>query len=75
MRREKEKRVVYYSDPLNEEFSEAQIKPRVIDGAYCYAHGRLWDLCSLVIQNACQGTVPADEVSAEICGPGKTEKI
>lgn len=47
----KEKRVIYYSDPLNEEFSEARIAPRVIDGNYRYAHGRLWDTASLVIQN------------------------
>lgn len=55
MRRERErnneKRVIYYSDPLNEEFSDAQIKPRVIDGNYRYTHGCLWDISSHIIQN------------------------
>ena len=51
MKRQKEKRVIYYSDPLNEEFSDARINPRVIDGSYRYFHGRLWDLGSLLIQN------------------------
>ena len=27
----KEKRIIYYSDELNDEFSEAEITPRVID--------------------------------------------
>lgn len=43
--------VIYYTDELNEEFSEARITPRVIDGSYRYFHGKLWDICSLVIQN------------------------
>ncbi len=47
----KTKQVVYYSDPLNEEFSRAKITPRVIDGNYRYTHGRIWDKASLVIQN------------------------
>lgn len=46
-----EKKVIYYTDELNEEFSEAQITPRVIDKDFPYFHNRIWDLCSLVIQN------------------------
>ncbi len=51
MKKENEKRVIYYSDPLNEEFSEARITPRTIDKDFAYFHGPLWDLSSLVIQN------------------------
>lgn len=46
-----EKKVIYYTDELNEEFSEAQITPRVIDKSFPYFHNRLWDFCSLLIQN------------------------
>ncbi len=49
--RSDEKRVIYYSDELNEEFSEAQITPRVVDHDFPYFHGKIWDLCSLVTQN------------------------
>lgn len=51
MKKESVREVIYYSDPLNEEFSKAKITPRVIDGNYRYFHGPLWDFCSLVIQN------------------------
>lgn len=34
----KETPVIYYTDELNDEFSEAQITPRVIDGSYSYSH-------------------------------------
>ena len=44
-------KVIYYSDELNDEFSEAQITPRVIDKDFRYFHNKLWDICSLVIQN------------------------
>lgn len=47
----KEKRTIYYSDELHEEFSEAEITPRRIDENYPYFHGKLWDFCSLLIQN------------------------
>ena len=46
-----EKKVIYYTDELNEEFSEAQITPRVIDKDFPYFHNRIWDICSLAIQN------------------------
>ncbi|MCM1057167.1 MAG: 1-acyl-sn-glycerol-3-phosphate acyltransferase [Firmicutes bacterium] len=44
-------KVIYYRDELNEEFSEAQIVPRVIDKDFRYFHGKLWNLCSLAVQN------------------------
>ncbi len=47
----KEKKVIYYTDELNQEFSEAEITPRVIDRNFRYFHGRLWDFCSLAVQN------------------------
>lgn len=47
----KEKKVIYYTDELNDEFSAAQVTPRVIDREYRYFRGRLWDFCSLVVQN------------------------
>lgn len=47
----KEKQIIYYTDELNEEFSKAQITPRVIDKNYDYFHNRLWDFCSRVVQN------------------------
>lgn len=46
------RKVIYYSDELNEEFSTAQITPRVVDRNFHYFHGRLWDFCSLSVQNA-----------------------
>jgi len=46
-----EKKVIYYTDELNEEFSKAQIVPRVIDGNFAYFHGPVWDVCSVLIQN------------------------
>lgn len=45
------RKVIYYSDELNEEFSEAQITPRVVDRNFRYFHGRIWNLCSLAVQN------------------------
>ena len=49
--RKMSKRIIYYTDELNDEFSEAQIKARVIDKDFRYFHGRIWDFCSLVLQN------------------------
>jgi len=46
-----ERKVIYYSDELNDEFSSAQITPRVVDRNFRYFHGRQWDLCSLAVQN------------------------
>lgn len=49
--RMEDKKIIYYTDELNDEFSEAQITPRVIDKNFPYFHGKVWDFCSLVIQN------------------------
>lgn len=51
MKRKDEKVVIYYTDERNQEFSRARIRPRVIDGSYRYLHGRVWELCSLALQN------------------------
>ena len=47
-----EQRTIYYSDELNDEFSGAQITPKVINKDYVYIHkNHLWDMASAVIQN------------------------
>lgn len=45
------RKVIYYQDELNDEFSTAKIEPRVIDENYKYKHGVLWDICSYIMQN------------------------
>ena len=45
------KKIIYYNDELNDEFSKAEIKPRIIDEKYNYNKNPLWDFCSLIIQN------------------------
>lgn len=45
------KKVIYYKDELNDEFSGAKITPRVIDENYKYTHNFLWDFCSWIFQN------------------------
>ncbi|MBR2786599.1 MAG: 1-acyl-sn-glycerol-3-phosphate acyltransferase [Clostridia bacterium] len=47
----KNKKVIYYNDELNDEFSTAQITPRRIDENYKYKHGSFWNVCSWAIQN------------------------
>lgn len=47
----KEKKIIYYSDELNDEFSSAKITPRVIDENYKYKIGKIWDFFSYIIQN------------------------
>ncbi len=47
----KNKKVIYYNDELNDEFSNAKIIPRKIDENYKYKHNKIWDFCSWVIQN------------------------
>lgn len=47
----KEKKIIYYEDELNDEFSTAKIIPRVIDEKYKYEHNILWNLASYVLQN------------------------
>lgn len=48
-----EKKVIYYSDELNDEFSEAKIEPRIIDEKYKYIHQKeaLWNVSSYIFQN------------------------
>ena len=44
--------VIYYKDELNDEFSEAKIIPRKIDGKYVYIHKNpIWKFCAFVVQN------------------------
>ncbi len=38
----KDPRVIYYSDELNDEFSDAVITPKTIDGSWVYCHDSLW---------------------------------
>lgn len=48
----KEQRIVYYQDELNDEFSGADITPRVIDEHYVYLHKNpMWNIGSLLVQN------------------------
>ena len=48
----KSKQVYYYKDELNDEFSGAEITPRIIDENYKYIHKNpLWDFCSFLLQN------------------------
>ena len=45
------KKIIYYEDELNDEFSEAKIEPRIIDENYKYEHGAFWETCSYLVQN------------------------
>ena len=48
----KSKQIYYYKDELNDEFSGAEITPRIIDENYKYIHRNpLWDFCSFLLQN------------------------
>lgn len=52
MKKENEKKIVYYQDEQNDEFSEAKITPRVIDQNYVYLHkSKVWNLCAFLAQN------------------------
>lgn len=45
-------KTIYYNDELNEEFSEAKIEPRKIDGTYKYEHKNFfWNISAYLIQN------------------------
>ena len=47
-----ERKVINYKDELNDEFSEAKIVPRKIDGNYVYIHKNpLWNIASYILQN------------------------
>jgi len=46
------RKVIYYNDELNDEFSKAKITPRIIDEKYKYIHRNpLWNFCSYFLQN------------------------
>ena len=46
------KKIIYYKDELNDEFSKAKITPRKITENYKYEHKNpIWNLCSLILQN------------------------
>lgn len=45
------RKVIYYEDELNDEFSTAVIEPKRIDENYKYEHNFLWEVCSYLIQN------------------------
>lgn len=46
------KKIIYYKDELNDEFSTAKITPRKIDENYKYIHKNpLWNLASILLQN------------------------
>lgn len=48
----KSKKINYYKDELNDEFSGAKIRPRVIDENYKYIHKNpLWNFASFLLQN------------------------
>lgn len=46
-----EKKVIYYNDELNDEFSKAKIIPRKIDGRFKYNKSAFWEFWSFLIQN------------------------
>lgn len=46
------RKIIYYKDELNEEFSTAKITPRMIDENYKYIHKNpFWNICSYLLQN------------------------
>lgn len=45
------RKIIYYEDELNDEFSKAKIIPRKIDENYKYEHNSIWNICSILIQN------------------------
>ena len=46
-----EKKIIYYENELEDEFSSAKINAITIDENYPYKHNKLWDFCSFLIQN------------------------
>lgn len=46
-----DRKVIYYKDELNDEFSTAKIEARIIDENYKYEHNIVWDICSYLLQN------------------------
>ena len=61
----KNKRVIYYEDELNDEFSTAKIEPRKIDENYKYVHKNvIWNACAFLLQNVI--SVPIKYLYAKI---------
>lgn len=61
----KKQQINYYLDELNDEFSEAKITPRVIDGSYKYLHKNIfWNLAHFLVQNVL--SVPIKVLYAKI---------
>ncbi|MBO5397378.1 MAG: 1-acyl-sn-glycerol-3-phosphate acyltransferase [Clostridia bacterium] len=58
------RKVIYYDDELNNEFSTAKIEPRVIDKNYKYKHGIIWEMFSILFQNVL--TVPIKVIYSKI---------
>ena len=45
-------KTIFYEDELNDEFSEAKIEPRTIDGSYKYEHKSIiWNFTAYLVQN------------------------
>jgi len=47
----KNRKVIYYEDELNDEFSTAKIEAKRIDEKYKYKHNVIWNISSYIIQN------------------------
>ena len=45
----KEKKVIYYSDPLHDDFAGTNIKTVDVGSDFVYIHGRFWRFCSTVL--------------------------
>lgn len=46
------KKIIYYQDEVNDEFSEVKIEPRIIDENYKYIHkSPFWNMGAFIIQN------------------------
>ena len=46
------RKIIYYEDELNDEFSTAKIEPRLIDQNYKYLHKNpIWNIGSFLVQN------------------------
>ena len=49
--RDNGKKIFFYKDELNDEFSKAKITPRIIDKNYKYKHSIFWNINSYLMQN------------------------
>ena len=45
------KKIIYYKDEINDEFSVSHLKPRVIDENFKYHKNIIWNICSYTLQN------------------------